>query len=420
MFTKSHLSLKDIGDYELILFIASGLSFFWVNGIIQSFLPLYHNNSRFFRKDKTHEKYRSPEIFNAFILLTGISTLLCIILWLLSSQIRVFATVQELPYFNLMLLYILTSTPTNLVENIYLVRNKPEKIFTYGFSTFSLQLFLVLYPIHLGYGVREAMYGLIIISVIRLIWLAILLRRYARFKFSPAFLWEHVRLGAPLIVSSLLSGSAQYIDGLIVSARFTPEKFAIFRYGAKEVPLVTQMASGLNNSMLTEFGTPEKNRKAIAELRGKSRHLMHIIFPICILLLFFANRIFPTLFTENFNRSSDIFMMYVLLVTSRALFPQTILIGLKKTRVVMIVSIVSIALNIALSLMLIPHYGLIGVALATVLIFILEKGTLIAYNHFWMGISPKSYTALAWYLFYTITLITIFILIDHRVIMTRG
>ncbi len=417
--TKSDLTLKEIGDFEFFLFLSSALSFFWANGIIQSFLPLYHDNSAFFKRNKTSEKYKSPEIFNAFILLTFFSFVVCLILLIGGNHIHIFQSDENIPYLHLMLLYMLITTPTNLVEYIYLVRNKPHKILIYGSITFFLQLFVTLYPVVAGWGINWAIYSLLFVSLIRFGWLGMLVRKYAKFRFSWPFILDHLKLGAPLIVSSLLSGSAQYIDGLIVSSNFSPETFALFRYGAKEVPFVVLLANGLNNAMLTEFRTPETSLLAMETIKKRSTRLMHILFPMSILLLFFSNRIFPSLFSSNFGPSSDIFMIYILLITSRLVFPQTLLIGMKKTRVVMTVSIIAIIINVTLSLSMIPHYGIQGVAVATVIVYALEKIFLMIYNAVVLKISPTRYTPLMLHIVYSLLIITIFILIDHRIIMQR-
>ena len=71
VFTKrnlTHLTNEEIGDFELMMLITSALSYFWVTGIIQSFLPLYNNNHIFTKK--THFREKSPEIFNTFLLLS--------------------------------------------------------------------------------------------------------------------------------------------------------------------------------------------------------------------------------------------------------------------------------------------------------------------------------------------------------------
>ncbi len=413
VFTKSHLSTDQIGDFEILLFIASVVSFFWVTGIIQSFLSLYNNNNIFKNWDK---KKKSPEIFNAFIVLTGFSLLFFLLLLSLKSSIYVYNEIQEIPYVNMLLVYILISNPSHLVEYIYVVRHKSAKLLLYGFLTYGIQLVLVAGPIILGYGIDVAFAGLLVISFFRLIWLAALLYKYAAFKFSMPFIKDHINLGMPLIISTLLSGSAQYIDGLIIANRFGPGDFAIFRYGAKELPLVVMLANGLSNAMIPEFSTAEKVQKAMATIRKKTQRLINLLFPISIILLLFSNSLFIAMFNTTFRRSADVFMVYLLLIISRLVFPQTILIGLKRTRIVMFASFVEIVLNVSLSLIMIQYYGIVGVAVATAIIFVLEKIILIAYNYFKLKIHPNQYIPVALHLGYSALLILVFVLIDHRII----
>jgi O-antigen/teichoic acid export membrane protein len=415
-FTKSTLSIDDIGDYEFLLFVASAVSFFWVTGIIQSLLPLYNGNKIFYH-DKSRSTRRSPEIFNAFWLISFFSILVVLILLFLRKYIYVYTSIKPIPHSNLLLIYILLSNPACLVEYIYLLRNKGLKILSYGFYTFALQTLAVCLPVVFGYGLTGALYGLIGSSVFRILWLVVMLFRYAQFQFSMEYLKAHFKLGVPLILSTLLSGSAQYIDGIIVSSRFSPMDFAYFRYGAKEMPLVVMLASGLNNAMLPEFYSDNKVQSAIKAIKDKSRRLMHILFPLTIILMIYSNDIYYALFTRRFSRSADVFMVYLLLITSRMLFPQTILIGMKKTGVVMIASIIEIILNIGLSLYLIPRNGIVGVAVATVVVYWIEKIILVGYNYFKYKIKPQDYTPLKTYLIYSLIIITLFILIDRRIIM---
>jgi len=415
-FTKSSLSIDEIGDYEFLLFLASALSFFWVTGIVQSLLPLYNSNKIFYH-DKSRSTRRSPEIFNAFLFITFFSLLVVLILLFFRNHIAVYASVKPIPYFNLLLWYILLSNPACLVEYIYLLRNKALKILSYGFYAFTLQTFAVCLPVILGYGLRGALYGLIAASAFRMIWLIIMLFRYSRFEFSWPYLRLHFHLGMPLILSTLLSGSAQYVDGIIVSSKFSPQDFAYFRYGAKEMPLVVMLASGLNNAMLPEFYSEKKIQHALSAIKEKSRRLMHFLFPLTILLLIYSNDIYYFLFTRRFYRSADVFMVYLLLIISRLLFPQTILVGLKNTSVVMVASVLSILMNVALSLLLIPVNGIVGVAVATVIVYFLEKAVLMAYNYFHYHIRPSAYTPVKTFLFYSLVLVLLFILIDRRIIM---
>ncbi|MDZ7636010.1 MAG: lipid II flippase MurJ [Bacteroidales bacterium] len=416
VFTKSHLSRAQIGNWELFLFISSLLTFFWVSGIIQSLLTLYNRN-RTFREDGEAEGRKSPELFNAFLLLTFFSVLVFAMgipvkIMLSSSQVE-----PEIPYSNLLLLYILLSSPVTLIEYIYLLNKRPHRVIQYGIYTYSAQMLFVLAPVVSGFDERSAIWGLFAITAIRWVWLIILLRRYTLIKVSYDFIREHLRVGMPLILTFLISGSAQYIDGIIISARYAdPGVFAMYRYGAKEFPLVLLLANGLSNALLPLFSTREGMRGALVTLRHRSDRLIKYLFPLSIATMLVARWVYPRLFTPEFTRSADVFMIYLLLIIPRLVFPQTILIGRRKTRVILIVAAVEIAVNVPLSLMLIKPYGVVGVALATFIVYSLEKVFLIYYVWKRMKIRPAEYIPVASWLIWSALLILLFVLIDHRII----
>jgi len=417
IFTKSHLTRAEIGSWEMFMFIAGLLSFFWVTGVIQSLLPLYHRN-RTYRKTGDNGEGKSPEIFNAFILLCLFSLLFFVLGHIVKYNFSVFKYTGNVPYLNLLLLYILLSSPVCLIEYIYLLNNRSYRIFQYGVYTFSLQLILVVLPVVLGRGIIWSIYGLLAVTAVRWIWLIILLVRYAEMKISPEFMREHLYLGAPLILTTLISGSAQYTDGIIVSAVYRdPAMFAWFRYGAKEFPLVLMLASGLNAAMLPEFSTRGRMKESLARIRAKSKSLMHICFPSTMFIMLFARWLYPRMFTPEFQKSADIFLIYSLLVIPRLVFPQTIVVGRKKTRITLIASLLELGLNIPLSLWMIKMvYNIVGVALATFVVYLAGKVFLIAYLWIKMKIRPEEYIPVKIYLLYSSLLALLFVLIDHRII----
>ena len=217
--------------------------------------------------------------------------------------------------------------------------------------------------------------------------------------------------------TSLISGSAQYIDGIIISTFYNnPETFAHFRYGAKEFPLVLMLANGLSNAMLPEFSTRRRMKEALAKIKLKSRRLMHLLFPASMLMMLFTRWLFPRVFTPEFIRSADVFLIYLLLIIPRLVFPQTIIIGRKRTRITLIAAILELSLNIPLSLLLIRDYGSVGVALATLIVYIIEKIFLAGYLWVKMKIRPSEYIPLKVYAVYSVLISILFILIDHRII----
>ena len=417
VFTKSHLTRADIGSWEMFLFIAGLISFFWVTGIIQSLLPLYHRNKTY-RKVGENGTTKSPEIFNAFLLLCFFSLLFFTLGHSIKNHFSVFHFSGNVPYLNLLLLYLLLSNPVCLIEYIYLLNNRSYRIFQYGVYTFTLQLILIITPILFGKDIILSIYGLLVITAVRWVWLLILLRRYTEMKISFEFMKEHLYLGTPLILTSLISGSAQYTDGIIISAVYRdPAMFAWFRYGAKEFPLVLMLANGLSNAMLPEFSTRSRMKESLAKIKVKSKRLMHICFPATMLIMIFARWIFPRMFTPEFQKSADIFLIYTLLVIPRLVFPQTVIVGRKKTHITLFAALLELLLNIPLSLLMIKWgYGLVGVALSTFIVYLVGKVFLAGYLWIKMKIRPIEYIPVNIFVLYSVLLTILFVLIDHRII----
>ena len=82
---------------------------------------------------------------------------------------------------------------------------------------------------------------------------------------------------------------------------------------------------------------------------------------------------YPILFNENFTQSAAIFNVYLLLIASRFVFPQSILIAKKENKLLFTVSVIELTINILLSVILMLKLGIIGIAYGTVIAFAIEK-----------------------------------------------
>jgi O-antigen/teichoic acid export membrane protein len=175
----------------------------------------------------------------------------------------------------------------------------------------------------------------------------------------------------------------------------------VYRYGAKEFPLVLLLANAFSNGMVPKV-SQQGVQDAVKIIKKESLRLMHFFFPISIGFMLVSEWLYPRLFNQDFIDSAAVFNVYLLLVVSRLVFPQTLLIGLKKTKTIMLVAGLELAVNFGLSILLVQQYGLVGIAFATVIASVLDKLILMFWLRSSEGITPKSYWPWKWHLGYSI------------------
>lgn len=403
VFTKSALTTSEIGQYETFLFLAGAVSFFWLNGLIQGFLPI---------SESADSGRKSPLLFNFFYLISAFSALAALFLLVFQHALSGHLLHgSSVPFLQLLIVYILIASPASLVEYIYLVKNQAKRMLAYGIVSFGLMFLLVALPPVFGFGLKYSMVGLIVSSAFRYLWMLILLFRYSVPDLDFSYIKKHLKSAWPLIFSMLLSGSGQYIDGLIITSRFDEATFAIFRYGAREFPLVLLLANAFSMSMLPDFADTNKLKDNLAKIRLSAERLGNWLFPVSGLLMLISHWAFPIIFNVGFSESATIFNIYLLLIISRLMFPQTILIGRQQTRAIMWASFLEIILNVALSLWFLQYWGMVGVAYGTVVAYLFEKLFLTMYVRKSSGFRISEYLNLKQHVLYSV-----FLLLEYFVV----
>jgi O-antigen/teichoic acid export membrane protein len=144
-------------------------------------------------------------------------------------------------------------------------------------------------------------------------------------------------------------------------------------------------------------------------LRERSSRMAGWMFPLTAFLILAGYFIFPLVYGDRFIESAGVFNLYLLLITSRLLFPQTVLLALKKTHIQMTAALLELALNIGLSLLLVNWWGIRGVALATVISYVFERLVLMVYLKIKVGVPVSQYVDIKRHLTWSLILVAVFI-----------
>ncbi|MBX2926679.1 MAG: hypothetical protein KF852_02485 [Saprospiraceae bacterium] len=390
---KSALSTEAIGHWELLLYIGYTLSFFWISGLVQGMLTMY---------PKLEEANRKVFIFNVYILFLVISLLLFIVLfWVREPVIYLLTRHRDIPHLTLFSIFLALNLPVFLLENLYLLHNRPKGILAFGVFSALGQVLCVAVPVWVGEGIGGGVAGLALLAAVRHFFLLQFVVKNSIIRWS-AMLWKRlVKLSLPLMGYSVLGGFQAAFGSWLV-AYFYPgdePRFAIYRYGAQELPFAIAITSAFGAAMLPEIA---KNLpQALQEIRRKSLLLFHWLFPATIIIMLSSKFIFPIVFRDAFSESVPIFNIFLLISATRMVFSRTVLVGLEANKVVLWVSAVELTAFVVLGFALGSSFGLIGIAAATLAVFTLEKILLCGLLYKRFGVGVGAYTDLRWLVIYT-------------------
>ena len=400
LLSKTFLKTAEIGIYENLMFLSGAFSFFWVSGILNAVVAKY---------DDSDIKKSDGLIYNSSLLIFLINILLIILLLILEQWASHLIPENPETYYPLLIVYILLNNTSFINEYYFLLKKKTIPLILYGLGSFLLHLAFVFIPLYFGGTLSCIFYGLIALALIKNLILLYNLRIGIKSSFNFTVIKELGEVALPLILSLLIAGSAEYVDGFLISTHFRNDAFAIFRYGAREFPLSLLMANSLSMAIIPRLRKGEYiDSNGLENLKAETNSLMHLVFPTSILLMLASPYLYPIVFRPEFISSSSIFNIYLLLVISRVLFPQSIIMSQVRTSVIFKTAIAEIFINVLASYALMLQFGMIGVAYGTFIAFFCEKIILAIYCHFELKIPLSRYLNVKVWLIYTIMLLIAF------------
>ncbi|MDZ7880804.1 MAG: hypothetical protein U5L45_24220 [Saprospiraceae bacterium] len=167
LLAKIGLPMNDIGVFETLLFIGTSLSYFWINGLIQSILAFMPS---------VQQTEKPSTYFSIALIFVALSVFLFLVLRLFPTFILSSLTASlTIPYFDVFSLYLLFNLAPFFLEGFWAVENSPLSIFVFSGISNLILPFAVAIPLWFNYSFEASFYGLLILAFIRFIWFIIVL-----------------------------------------------------------------------------------------------------------------------------------------------------------------------------------------------------------------------------------------------------
>ena len=399
-----------IGEWEGLLYVGYILGFGWLSGLLQAYLVTVRTTLDI--------DYYSRRVLGSVLMVSA--GLLGIAAGLHDWIFRILKLGEPPAGWWWFFVFLLTQWPALFFEQVLQLRGKAWGLV--GFATFSAVGYVlsVVLPLAFGGDLAAALRCLALFSgakaLVMLTWLYLsaaeqqgaLPRVQGKVENSQVRdLWKTAR---PLIIYATVGGLVTAFDPWFVNYWYQDDEsvFALFRYGARDIPFVTAVTNGMIVIVLPQL--TESVSGGLDQLKRSSRRLFHWIFGGTLLLMVTSPFWWGPVFTEAFADGLPLFRLYLFITISRLLFPMPVIVALGHTRGLWLFSLSELLSNIGLSVLLAPHFGLLGIVLATVIADILNKLALMWYLRYRTGIAPGAYLDLRVFAGYCALLVLAYVL----------
>lgn len=178
------------------------------------------------------------------------------------------------------------------------------------------------------------------------------------------------KFSLPLGVASIFGTLTIQLASLIVSVMTTPEEFAIYANGAKEIPFIGIITASISVVIMADMAQKikENNFKIALELFQKAAIVSaSFLLPIMVFLMIYAESFIEILYSSKYEESVIPFRIYLLVIPVRIAYYGSAFIALGKTKAILIRSIIDLILNLVFCYLFVLWFGSYGAAIGLIL-----------------------------------------------------
>ncbi len=379
----AYLTTNDYGVVAVVTVISSFLSIFYLCALNGSLNRFYYE----FKGDDEKVK----KLFGTVVTFVFLFSVLLSIILGFGHKLFLDPFLNEIefyPYMVLGMISILFNPVFTIFQGTLLARQEASK---YGFNSFlfflSNLVFLLISVIILDYGAIGVLGSLSLTNIIFFIYTLTRFGKDISLGIDFSILKHSLKYSLPLIPHSIAGVSTFVIDRLIINNLLNTSTVGIYHLGSTFGGIIFIIASSVNQAFTPWFNEQVK-AKTYNDIPDKARLL---IISYCIMALglsFFCKEIIHLITPLSYHESWEVvpFIAFAFVLHGAYYFfsvPLFYDITGKGNRVLPILTILAAVLNLILNFIMIPKYGIIGAAIATLISkFILVLSLGFIYNRF--------------------------------------
>ncbi len=198
----------------------------------------------------------------------------------------------------------------------------------------------------------------------------------------------------PLLFSTFMTFIIRHIDTIMLGYFRSPAEVGIYNAALPTAQLLTIVPSALTALFLptiTGLYVHKKGTELKRVYKTVTKWIFYINFPIFLLLVLFSRQVMNVMFgPEYVSGYVSLVLLSAGLMVIRSVPAMQMLQMLKKTRVIMYITVFNVSVNVIMNYLLIPPLGATGAAIATMTTYIISFSLFFAFACRSTGIIPVS------------------------------
>lgn len=318
-------------------------------------------------------------VFNTMLLML-LSGSLCLVL-LVSQQSLLAGLLNNanlpglLPYIGLSLLFLLIAVALEIVMTVR--KQHVQASVAYGLSDLARASFYLI-PVLLFGTLQSLLFGAALFAFVRtVVTLLYFYREYGReLRLDTESLRSHLWYALPFGLAGLIEVAQLNYHMYAVSYYFDPATFAIYAVGCLQIPLIDILMTSTSNVMMVNMREKVRAGEVTEVLSiwlDSVRKLSLVLWPLVGLLLLLGRELIILLFTESYEDSVPVFMVWTLSMLLVIVLSDGVLRVYADNRFLIIQNLIRLGIIVMLMSWFLERYNVIGAVLVTLLATLVIK-----------------------------------------------
>lgn len=362
-------SVEEYGVYSTAILISSTATSISILGLSDAINFFYNKQS-----DKSKSQIYVYTIYGLQLII-GLLTALVIFLFR-NEFARIFGTDELTQIIPLIMFIPLLTNLLNITQNLFISCKKTRIIATRNFIISVCKVVFVAISCYVLRDIKGVLVGTLIIDILSIVYMFYYCKRYiftvnifkGDYKLSLEIFKFSVPMAAYIITNSLIRN----IDKFVISSMGGIEALAIYTVASKELPfdMLTTSFIAVLAPYITRF-IAEKDYSSASDAFAKYLQLSYtVIWMLAIGAIAASKELFLILYDPKYLSGLGVFIAYIIVDMIRFANVSIIFSAKGKTVELLMYSILSLVANFALNIILYNLMGMIGPAIATVIVML--------------------------------------------------